>query len=652
MVEKAIILKVKQSSNKEIIDRAIESLKNKSSKYYNLNDIDKDIFCGEILEKERFIFVMVLYKEISEKRKIKIDALLMGHGTFNEKNNIEYTMHKSTTSELFIGNFTSNSEIDINEDFQKQSYLMISHSKILIEQLEFYMSGPYNSIQSSKKTYSNNYINIELSDLAQHNKDCKRIIGVLPEQDGRSEFQRDRERIVNSKAFRRLVDKAQIFTSSKGDHYRTRMTHTLEVSQISRAISSELNLNTDLTEAIALAHDIGHTPFGHQGERTLDNILKNTHKIINIPEDLKENFKNEIGGFKHNYQGIRVLTSLEEKYIEFLGLDISTQVLEGVLKHTKLKMKNCETSCINNCNQDCYNIYDFVNEEHAKNLYLDYEYASTLEGQVVFIADEIAQRGHDVDDAFLSGLLSIEEFLDYLKVKSMKQLEIKVIDLYKEINDVKRPIIDRQSLIRARVISTIVNFFINDVLTASKKNINEYKSNNDITNKIFDKLLITSTSEGKRANNYLEKIISKKAINSSEVSKFDYNAESVIINLFKSYYDNPKLLSNDCLRKIYIDFKNSPNKDVSNNIIDFKNGDFKLVKEELKNISHLKISRVIYSDNESLTEDEKKQKATNIEYWEKRKILVRNIADYIAGMTDNYAINEYNSIHHKDGHNY
>ena len=651
MMEKAIILKVKQSSNKEIVNRAVESLTSKSSRYYNLNNIDRDIFCRAISEKEKFIFVMVLYKEISDEKKLKIDALLIGHGTFNEKNNIEYIMYKSITSELFIGNFTSNSEIDLKEDFENQSYLMISYSKALIELLDFYLLEPCDFKESPKKAYLNNYSSIELSDLAQHNKDCKRIIGVLPEQDSRSEFQRDRERIVNSKAFRRLVDKAQIFTSSKGDHYRTRMTHTLEVAQISRAISSALSLNTDLTEAIALAHDIGHTPFGHQGERTLDDILKNKHKIINIPEDLSENFKNEIGGFKHNYQGIRVLTSLEEKYIEFLGLDISTQVLEGVLKHTKLKMRKCDLSCGDNCKQDCYNIDDFVSKDCSENFHIDYEHATTLEGQVVFIADEIAQRGHDIDDAFLSGLLSEEEFIDCLKVKSMEQLEIKILDLYKQLSDANRAIIDRTSLIRATIISTIINFFINDVLIASKKNIEKYKKTNDIRNKIFDRPLITFTFEGKRANNYLEKIISKKAINSSEVAKFDYNAESIIMNLFKAYYDNPKLLSNDCLRKIYIDFKNSPNKDVSNNIIDFKNGDFKLVKEELKRIAHFNISKIDYSENENLTEEEEKQKKVNIEYWEKRKILVRNIADYISGMTDNYAINEYNSIRHRASNN-
>lgn len=647
MVDKAVIIKVKNSLNNDIINRAIDSLNNNVYRTYYPSTADKPTFQDKML-KNKFIFVMVIYEENNYEEKLKIVELLLGYGDLNNDNNIIYKMVKSITSDLVIDNFISNSEIDLKEDFKMKSYLMISHSKILIEQLELHIINPYKLLPKPPRKYKDNYRYLELDVIAQHNKDCVRIVGILDEQNDRNEFQRDRERIVNSKAFRRLVDKAQIFTSAKGDHYRTRMTHTLEVCQIARAISSALNLNTDLTEAIALAHDIGHTPFGHQGERTLDDILKNKYKIINIPKDLESNFKNELGGFKHNYHGLRVLTALEEKYSEFSGLDISIQVLEGILKHTKLKLKNCN-KCINKCEQDCYDINSFINKIYVDKLHLDFKDATTLEGQVVAIADEIAQRGHDVDDAFLSRLLSEEEFLDYLKIRYMKELEIKVAKSCEEIKNSNRPLIDEESLIRARIISNIINFFIDDVLKASKDNIKEYKGNNDIEDdKIFDKPIISFTTEGKRANNYLEKIIAKKAINSSEVSKFDNNAETIILSLFKSYYSNPKLLNGDCLRKIYIDFKNSPNEDVSNNIIDFKNGDFQLVKQELLNIVRLNISRVIYFENEALTEDEEKEKRKNIEYWEKRKILIRNIVDYIAGMTDNYAVNEYNSIQHKN----
>jgi dGTPase len=138
-----------------------------------------------------------------------------------------------------------------------------------------------------------------MHEYGQHNEHCKRPIGLMEEQEYRSEFQRDYERIVHAKAYRRLVDKAQIFTSSKGDHYRTRLTHTLEVAQIARAIANGLNLNVELTEAIALAHDLGHTPFGHQGERTLDDILKMRIDIIKYTPDENKNF---YGGFSITFK--------------------------------------------------------------------------------------------------------------------------------------------------------------------------------------------------------------------------------------------------------------------------------------------------------------------------------------------------------------
>lgn len=186
-----------------------------------------------------------------------------------------------------------------------------------------------------KQTYGKRAEEECLHKYAQHNEQCRKVWGLTAGVAERGEFQRDRERIVNSRAFRRMVDKAQIFTSSQGDHYRTRMTHTMEVAQIARSIANSLALNIDLTEAIALGHDLGHTPFGHQGERTLQDIL-NGRVEIGLP---RSGEKNIYGGFKHNFQSVRMLNCLEEKYVEYEGLDVSYQVLEGVLKHTAFRQK-------------------------------------------------------------------------------------------------------------------------------------------------------------------------------------------------------------------------------------------------------------------------------------------------------------------------
>ena len=255
-----------------------------------------------------------------------------------------------------------------------------------------------------------------LNPLAQKDAQAIRIYPSEELGEHRTEFQRDRERVVNCKAFRRMVDKAQIFGAEKGDYYRTRMTHSLEVNQIAKAIAYALKLNLDLTEAIALGHDLGHTPFGHQGERTLDDILCGKQDVGIVAES--ELFRKRcFGGFKHNYQSARILTELEEKYVEFPGLNVSVQVVEGVLKHTRVKPSEIL-------------LEDFIRSEYLDKIHIDYDneiqVCSSLEGQVVAVADEIAQRGHDVDDALTSGVMSIDEFVDRLKISKCSILQERI----------------------------------------------------------------------------------------------------------------------------------------------------------------------------------------------------------------------------------
>ncbi len=184
----------------------------------------------------------------------------------------------------------------------------------------------------------------------------------VDEHDYRTAFQRDRDRIVHTTAFRRLEYKTQVFVNYEGDHYRTRLTHTLEVAQIARTIARALSLNEDLTEAIALAHDLGHTPFGHAGEEALHELMR------------------EHGGFNHNAQSLRIVEELERRYPDFPGLNLTWEVREGIVKHTTA--------------YDASDARDYEPDKRA-----------SLEAQVVNVADEIAYNAHDVDDGLRSGLI-------------------------------------------------------------------------------------------------------------------------------------------------------------------------------------------------------------------------------------------------------
>src|SRR6201984_2247444 len=187
-----------------------------------------------------------------------------------------------------------------------------------------------------------------------------------PEHSMRSPFQRDRDRIIHSTAFRRLTHKTQVFVYHEGDHYRTRLTHSLEVAQIARTLARALGLNEDLAETVALAHDLGHTPFGHAGERTLDRLMA------------------PYGGFDHNSQSLRIVDLLEERYPAFRGLNLSWEVREGIVKHST--------------RYDRPQVREF-----------DAELAPCLEAQIVDFADEIAYNAHDIDDGLKSGMLDPEE---------------------------------------------------------------------------------------------------------------------------------------------------------------------------------------------------------------------------------------------------
>lgn len=549
---------------------------------------------------------------VNDIEKTEIKTVYIGNATLvvakeKERYDITYEMKKIIKNKAMIINLLDGIDLNFADDFDLDSYVIVSDMDSLYKSVRDLLFQPLEyKIRTDYKEISETY---ELSEYAQHNNMCRRMYGILDENEFRSEFQRDRERIVNSKAFRRLVDKAQIFSADKGDHYRTRMTHTLEVNQIAKAISICLKLNLDLTEAIALAHDMGHTPFGHQGERTIKDILSNKELVglFNIT-DSKNDWKEEIGGFKHNFQGIRVLTKLEEKYVEYPGLDISFQVLEGVLKHT-----GCKDTCIN----------EFICPSFINELHMDYSFCTNLEGQVVFIADEIAQRGHDIDDAITSGLINIDELLNSLSTYKFQELYGLLLKEKNNIYSYRRQYINEKELVIGRIISCIVGYFITDVVKESANKIKKYDINKN--EGFFDKQLIDFSEKGKICSDFLQKIVNKRVISNSEVTRFDYNAGNIIKRLFEAYYRNPKLLHSGTLRRIYVDTLQNKNPMVANSAVDFLNGNIEVIRKEIGIIT----TREIDDINE------------NRVIFEKRKILIRNIADYISGMTDSYAMKEY-----------
>jgi len=362
----------------------------------------------------------------------------------------------------------------------------------------------------------------------------------------RSEFARDRDRIIFSRAFRRLQHKAQVFSNESGDHFRTRLTHTLEVSQISRSLARYLQADEYLAEAIAIGHDIGHTPFGHQGERVLDDVMMGEDDLGLI----KCHF--DFGGFKHNYNSLRVLDIVQSKFEQHDGLNLSWQVLEGILKHTKVKRPVLDES-----QTKSWDIERFISNPSLKDrLYLMYDHSVTFEGQIVAIADEIAQRQHDIDDGLRNEKLEMEvntiykdiivichEIIDrqttatknqYAKsIKLLICLE-KKLDANSESNDI---LFKKDSLIR-----NIIEYFILDVYDNTLKIIqNGVQLKNKENRRFLDmnQKIVNFSPIGQKFNDKLESLVKNRILNSYEVNKFDGKSRFIIRQLFKAYYTNP-----------------------------------------------------------------------------------------------------------------
>ena len=308
------------------------------------------------------------------------------------------------------------------------------------------------------------------------------------EHEYRPIYQRDRERIIHSTAFRRLEYKTQVFVNHEGDHYRTRLTHTLEVAQIARSLARALRLNEDLAESIALAHDLGHTPFGHAGEEILSSIME------------------KHGGFNHNTHGLRVVDYLETRYPNFRGINLTWEVREGIIKHTTT--------------------YD-VPEAIAG---LSPDISPTLETQVVNAADEIAYDSHDLDDGLTSEVLS-ETGLK--KVLLWKETAVKIKKKYRDLNGQVR---------QFQIVKEIINTQATDLISATESKIkeNNIKSIGDVRK--FTGRVVAFSVPMQKKREQLRNFLFDNLYKHYRVLRMSNKARRFIKELFKVYSSQPEQL--------------------------------------------------------------------------------------------------------------
>ncbi len=378
--------------------------------------------------------------------------------------------------------------------------------------------------QKSSHVWEENY----LSPLAMKSKYSRGRKHKEKEHPYRSIYQRDRDRIIHSAAFRRLEYKTQVFVYHEGDYYRTRLTHTLEVAQIARTIARTFRLNEDLIEAISLAHDLGHTPFGHAVEGILDELLK------------------EEGGFNHNIQGLRVVDFLEERYPRFRGLNLSWETREGIVRHNPVN-----------------------DERYLKDLReFNLDEQPTMETQVMDVADEIAYDSHDLDDGIKSGMISED---DLKKIELWQRTRKKVEEEFSNLNKrIKHYLIIRE----------IINLQVTDIIQNTRKNIKRFQIKDYREVRKCNVRIVSFSKLIEEERLQLRNFLFKSMYAHWRVVRMSDKAKRFVTELFNVYLNNPDLLPQS-----------------------FRT----LVK---KNSSNLK----------------------------------RIICDYIAGMTDRYALTEYKRL--------
>ncbi|MEN8819502.1 MAG: deoxyguanosinetriphosphate triphosphohydrolase [Abyssibacter sp.] len=350
----------------------------------------------------------------------------------------------------------------------------------------------------------------------------------------RTEYQRDRDRIVHCAAFRRLEYKTQVFVNHEGDLFRTRLTHSVEVAQIARTLARSLQLNEDLVEAISLAHDLGHTAFGHAGQDALNDCMK------------------PYGGFEHNIQSLRVVDVLENKYAAFQGLNLTFETREGILKH---------------CTRAKARLLGDVGQR-----FLDGTFPS-LEAQLANLSDEIAYNNHDIDDGLRAGLLTLEQLVE---VPLFARFYHEVMDSYQSLTPKQ---------IRHEVIRRMINYLVLDVIQTSQAALNALRPPHVDAVRQADQPLIAFSPEARRLNTELKRFLYQNLYSHHQVYRITSKARRVIKALFDAFLADPKLLPP-------------------------------------------KFADRVPGENNDLD----------------HRTRARLIADYIAGMTDRYALDEYDRL--------
>ena len=325
-----------------------------------------------------------------------------------------------------------------------------------------------------------------LAPYAVHADKSKGRLYPESEPDYRTCFQRDRDRILHTTAFRRLEYKTQVFINFEGDYYRTRLTHTLEVAQIGRTIARALGANEDLTEAICLAHDLGHPPFGHSGEATLNSLMQ------------------DFGGFNHNHHSFRIVTEVEKRYPEFPGLNLTWEVLEGIVKH--------ETS------------YDTADASN-----FDPQLRGHLEAQITNVADELAYTSHDLDDGLRSGLIS-PDMLDGLQLWELAAVRFRKAG--GQIDD----------LMRHQIIRELIGLEVNRMIQDTAEHIEKsgVKSLHELQSLPYN--LVGFEAEMKESNRVLKEFLFNNMYRHYRVVRMQKKAELVLASLFKAYQETPAML--------------------------------------------------------------------------------------------------------------
>ncbi len=365
--------------------------------------------------------------------------------------------------------------------------------------------------------------NRSLAPYAMRSKDSKGRAYLDTEPDYRTAFQRDRDRVLHTTAFRRLEYKTQVFINFEGDYFRTRLTHTLEVAQVGRTIARALGANEDLVEAICLAHDLGHSPFGHAGEYTLRKLMK------------------DFGGFDHNKQSLRIVTELEQRYPDFPGLNLTWETREGMVKHESE--------------------YDLSDARE-----FNPELRGNLETQICNVADELAFTTHDLDDGLRSGMIT-PQMLD----------GIALWEILTETSNWSGPLL--QDLERHRMIRKLVGLLVTDMIQSTDTRLKESgaKSALDLQKLAYN--VIGYSEDMQRRNRELKDFLFGKLYRHYRVVRMQVKAEHIINDLFAAYRAEPLILPD------------------------------------------------------------------HVQQWIPTRGLERTICDYIAGMTDRYAIEEHARLH-------